>query len=273
MFGTSILTEIGHHRLDGLEHLDELFKEIKRTETQVASAKVGHKIAQQISKLVNVPVEVDVHFLGSFVDNCGILPKLKNANPKNPVKSFDKIDLSPLVSKLYIAIGREFINAYQPRELTAVILHEIGHIIHYVDDQWSLSRITAYKMKAMLDGLNTIPFINLIALPLLIVTSRTLAYTNHIGEYNADRTAVEYGYGDEMVYLMNSINKQSKDNKPNTKVWVRIALLRDMVLGSSHPTIDDRIKKMLELIKTQYADEYKSKKLKIILDEYYPPEE
>lgn len=40
-------------------------------------------------------------------------------------------------------------------------------------------------------------------------------------------------------------------------------------MGRTHPSDEDRIKKIAEDIKRNYANKYKSKKLEKILDEYY----
>lgn len=273
MFDTSILTEIGTKRLSGLDELDRLFSQLKSTETYEDATKVGFKIGKQIEKITKVPADVEINQLGSMAHNCGIMPKIKKGAISKPIKDDNNIDLSPFVDRVYIGIGRNFLDGVEPREMTAVMLHEIGHIIYYIQDNFSDNRIALYKAREVLAALNTVPFLNLVALPLLIATSRTFAFNEHMREYNADSVAVDYGYGDELVHLMKRTISSHHEHKPNRKVWVRIAMLRDTILGSSHPSYDDRVKKLLELIREKYADNYKSKKLKKVLDEYYPPEE
>jgi len=154
-----------------------------------------------------------------------------------------------------------------PRELTALFLHEIGHVVNHIGEFVSIIQKSAYLSKMILLAINL--FIgSLYLLPLTLVITRTLFWTLHIGEYNADKFAVEYGYGTEFISLMHKFEKNIKVESESTIVQFLVKIYH-YIFGNTHPSNKDRIRKIANIIKDEYSDKYKlNKKTKKLLDQY-----
>lgn len=260
------ILEIGTNRLSGLSELDELFKQLKETTSPVQSERVKLKIEKQMQSLFGPPFEIDLHYIGPYMDNCGVIPILKSVG--HIEKTEDVVKLGN-VRKVYIILGMHLVSEFKPREITSIFLHEIGHIVNHLSESMSTLAQWMSRVEIILGALNNIPLVNLAILPLYIITSRTLFFTQHVREYNADKFAVEYGYGDELISVMHKWNLQSQNEESRKTFWQFLSHLKYLILGSSHPDEKDRIHKMIEEIKKNYSDKYRSKKLQKILDEYY----
>ena len=264
-FPTHILTEIGSKRLPGLNKVDESFKNLKQSKDKQSDAKLIIALQKILSDIFNTKCEVYIEYVGPGSNNCGIMPYYKRGG--DLVKSEDSINLGN-IEKLNILVGKDFIHRFEPRELTAVIMHEIGHVVNHGSFALNALRKVAYRSSIVLSTLNSIPIVNAFALPMLIITSRTFYFTNHIGEYDADALATEYGYGDEMIHILRKFGKRREKFKENASLLTKISLFKSTILGHSHPTPEQRISKIATEMKTNYAKLYKSKKIQQLLAQY-----
>ena len=262
----TILFEVGKAPLPGLDQLDLYFKDLKESKNHVEAERVKRRIEKQMELIFGPPFEIDLHWIGELSYNCAVIPILKTIGEIE--KTEDSIKLGN-VRKVYIVLGMLLVDDLTPRQLTAVFLHEIGHIVNHISN--TLKTVSSFmgKLHPVLETLNLIPVLNAVILPLYIITSRTLSFSSHMGEYHADKFAVEYGYGDELISVMHKWNKESVKEESELTFSRMLYNIKNFILGTSHPDYKDRIKKMISEIKEAYANKYHMKKLGKILDEYY----
>lgn len=261
-----LILEIGKNRLPGLNELDLLFKDLKSSKTPLEAEKIKKKIEKQMEKVFGCPFEIDLHYIGPFADNCGVIPILKSYGTIEKEETSVKLGS---VRRVYIILGMALVNQCTPREITSIFLHEIGHIVNHISSTLSTLHDWMLKFNILFSTLNAIPVINVAVLPLYIITSRTLFFTQHVGEYHADKFAVEYGYGDELISVIHKWNLEENHEDNKTTFWRFLSVLKSLIMGQTHPTHKDRIKKLVEEIKKNYAGQYKNKRIEKILDEYY----
>ena len=261
-----LILEVGKNKLPGLSELDNLFDALKKSKTTSKDETIRKKIEKCMENIFGTPFFIDLHYLGTFANNCAVIPIIKRGGKIE--KTEDLVKLGN-VKKVYIILGNEMIKESTPRELTAIFLHEIGHIVNHISGSLSIISDLSYKLSYVFNSLNHIPLLNILILPLYIVSSRTLYFTQHVGEYNADKFAAEYGYGDELISVIHKWNLEYKKYESEKTFWTYLSQLKAFILGQSHPEDTDRIKKLAEEIKKNYSNKYKSKKLEKILNEYY----
>ena len=261
-----IILEVGKNPLPGLSELDSLFDELKKSKTTSKDEMIRKKIEKCMEKIFGTQFFIDFHYLGTFSNNCAVIPIFKYSGRIEKAEDFVKLGN---VKKVYIILGNELVKAAAPRELTAIFLHEIGHIVNHISNSLSAISDVTYKLTYIFNSLNHIPLLNILILPLYIISSRTLYFTQHVGEYNADKFAAEYGYGDELISVIHKWNLEYKKQESEKNFWAYLSQLKAFILGQTHPEDVDRIKKLAEEIKKNYANRYRSKKLEKILNEYY----
>ena len=261
-----ILLEVGKNVLPGLTDLDVLFTDLKKTEKSTDEAKIKIKIEKLLTKIFSTPFELDIHHLGDLSYNCAVMPILKSNGKIEKGEDFVKLGN---IKKVYIILGTNLLKDITPREMTAIILHEIGHIVNHIGESLSSLRYFSHKTSYILSVLNHVPVLNAVILPLYIISSRTLYFTSHVGEYNADKFAAEYGYGDELISVIHKWDLEESKYNSQKNFTSYLSQLKYFILGKSHPDDKDRIKELAEEIKKNYSNKYKSKKLENILNEYY----
>lgn len=266
----TLICERGSNTLPGLSDIDALFLELHNGNTQQQRS-ILTKLESKLTQIFGTPFIIEIHTYGEFSDNFAVLPILK---PKKKMKDNILTDTSITLNKfdvIYLFIGQEVLVASQPSELTAILLHEIGHLIEHVSMVQKVLISNLTKFNYISDVLSRIPIINILFLPLFIITTRTLSFKNHAYEYHADRFAVRYGYGDE---LANWCNKHLKSNKkqstPKSSVILNITRRIDSIFdAATHPSFKKRIWELVKEMKTTYPKQYNSKQIKSILDKYY----
>lgn len=262
-----VLFEVGTNRLDGLNVVDDLFKCLKNSKNKSEAHKILVKLEKQLKMIFGTDFEMDIDYFAQDHDNAFVVPVYRGYD--EIIKTDKEVKLKA-IRKVYIMLGATLINNHTPREITAVILHEIGHIVNHLTETQQIIENATYPIHNMLHRLIYIPIINVVALPIMILSSRTLSFTSHIGEYNADKFAVEYGYGDELIMTMHKMGAKYTKHSPNNfsiKRWLNILI--DLLLGGSHPSYDDRVKKMIQIIKTEYSKQYKNRKLETFIEKNY----
>lgn len=262
-----LLYEKGSHALPDLERVDNLFAEFKT----LAPSKYGKfttDLEKALVKLLHCNVIVQLQQGHGDSDNFAVLPILK------PAKERKQYMLTPEAIKLlhletiYLMPGVDLLKEANPREVTGIVLHEIGHVVQHITRSAAILEHQLFKIKYISDLLSRMPIINLIFSPLFIITSRTLNFRNHVSEYGADKFAVKYGYGDELVEWCIRNGVQNKAAVPKNLMGLTYILKRFME-GTSHPSYKKRIKSMIKEMKSNYAKEYGDDRIKDILDKYY----
>lgn len=282
-----VVFEASQYRSEYLKYIDEDFAKLKQNikSTTVINSLVKH--IEAFTGINNVVFSVK-----SDYDNAFVVPKY------NKIISFDLIQIfkdfqagkklrrletveepTKYIDKIYIIFGKKLINNFSPRELTAILLHELGH-----------SFIHTSNMPLILIGLLrkvfiTIGFIpKVILLPLIglawihafiltaacFIVCRSLTFLEHRGEYKADQFAAKYGYGDEIIRVLYKLHGV-KQNEESKKSWLKKVLnyLIKIFIPSTHPKETERILQVSDEMLSEYKKMYPklSKELTIILSD------
>jgi len=265
----TLIFERGNVTIPGLSDVDALFSELQTSELKQQRA-ILSKLEDKLTKIFGVTFIVEVHTYGEFADNFAILPILKpeNNSPSNQISNtsikLNKLDMA------YIFMGNEILHTSKPTELTAILLHEVGHLTEHISAMQNMFMKYISKVNYFADVMSRYPIINFVFSPLFFITNRSLSFTNHAYEYHADRFAVRYGYGDELANWCKANLKHEK--KANTKVstFMKITnVLNSVFDAATHPSFDKRIREIVNEMKTNYPKQYKSKQIKSILDKHY----
>jgi hypothetical protein len=221
----------------------------------------------ELEKIFGVHVIIDFHYFGTHADNFAVIPYIK---PNKDVKIKKKEDFVKFINvkRIELIFGNGFIKRHTPPELTAILLHEIGHLLNYLSIMMSMILKIMYPIYLITSGFRGIPFIGTILYPLFLITSRTLHFAEHIGEYQADRFAVKYGYGDELVSAIKKWEKEDVKIKKQLTIFQRISMLQELLVSSTHPANNDRILKIVKVMKKNYLYRYRGKRIQKLLDEY-----
>jgi hypothetical protein len=259
---TQLILERGTFASAELRAVDDLFSKLKKCETHTARKQILKQINKELQKAFKIKVEVDIIYFGVCESNCVILPLLSKVEIRTK-EDFVKLGNIETVN---ILIGWKLIQQITNRQLTAIILHELGHLINHISKTVS---IISTLLGPIVRFLSEFKSIGTILLPLTIITSRTFAWTEHISEYNADKFAIENGYGDDLASAFKKFNLQ--DNRENIKLTAfrrTIESLKDFIFGTSHPEYKSRVLTIVNKIKRDYSDKYKSKKINALLNHY-----
>lgn len=267
----TIITEIGTAPLPGLDKIDELFKQLKRCKTNIQRLNVLVKLEDQLRKLFGTEFNIEIRHVGVYSDNFIVIPELKQVGKLTNTKDIVKLGH---IKKLNFVIGILLINEATPRELTSILLHEIGHVTAHISNSIALLYKVLTPINSIISIFSKIPILGIALFPILIITSRTLNWTSHFSEYDADKFAVKYGYGDELIKVIHRWEKHEKNQKIfsnrtfSEKLELCVDLLKDFFLGDTHPDYKSRVKSIAIEIKKNYLKEYKSKTLQRVLDSY-----
>ena len=153
------------------------------------------------------PVYVDeIQLMLSGTSNNGVSASFKQCydrwrNQRDWVLEIDEAALSHNELKLY------------PKELVAMVLHEIGHVIY---DESTLEHIYKafmdMKVEQPLNIRNRMPLFNYLFYPVIFTACKIRRWVVGKNEINielfADKTAVKYGYGEYLASAFDKVIKQ-----------------------------------------------------------------
>lgn len=265
------LTEVGVVKVRGLRKIDDYFQQLRKTESQRNAVVIKQKLEKHLEKVFGPVVFIDLHYTGPYATNCGVIPVLTSQKNRNKdIFTDTKIKIFS-VKKIHILLGMVLLKkvVQTPEQMTAIILHEFGHVKQCFEKNTE----KLYRKHILLhffETLNLIPIISSLVLIPYILTSRSLFFTQHMREYDADDFAAKYGYGDELRdFFQHSHNIHEQYRKER-----RLALsdilnsLRILILSNSHPEFEKRANELSKNMKNKYADKYpNSNKIKKILDQ------
>lgn len=266
-----IITEIGKHPLSGMQEIDALFKHVKRCKTNSQRMEVLSKMEDQLRQTFMTEFSIEIKYVGIYSDNFIVIPELKPSGKLTTTQDLVKLGH---IKKLNFIIGMDLIVDATPRELTAILLHEIGHVTTHISNSIIVLHNILKPINSISNVLSRIPILGTVLFPIIIITSRSLNWTQHVFEYNADKFAVKYGYGDELAKLIHRWDTHEKNQNTfsnkrfSEKLDLAISLIKDSILGVTHPTYKSRIKTISNEMKKNYLKEYKSKTLQKVLDYY-----
>lgn len=239
--------------------IDNLFKETKlQTKIgQVNSSLI--KIEKKLQAIFNIDIRLQADYIGTEVNNVVCIPIFKKNQSFTKKLSLDNID------SINIILGYNIISMNTPSELTAIILHEIGHISNSLEGFQLWINQTLLRLDPISSLLTLIPIIGGI---FFLLRLGGFKLTSRIKEYKADTYAVKHGYGDELMSALNKINKINIKHNKETTIFKKIVSSIENFLTSMHPKEEFRIQQIYNNIIDEYADNYDSKKINKIVKKY-----
>ncbi len=244
-----------------LKKIDDNFAKLKMNPKDSA---VKRELKQNILKFTGVKT-VLISFKTDYF-NASVFPIYNNDIIKDFKfkKTMAKEDVSnnKYIKKIYITFGIDLLNKLSSKELTAILLHELGHVYNHTTHIWNiLSKIAP-----------TLAFVLFLpsALPALIpyfIVSRTLNFFDHKEEYNADHYAIKYGYGDEMIKVFKKFNHIETAKK--SKIKILLTKMYNIIVGTTHPDSKKRACKTAQEMYKDYKKLYpkQTKELTLILND------
>ncbi len=281
-----LLLEVSKFRSEILKDIDRNFDLIKKDKKDLAAKKELVKNIKEFASVKNIILTVKKDYFNAAVIplynqslSMDLLNIFKDYKPEGDIKDIEVVDEpSKYIIKLYIIFGEELIDKFSARELTAILLHELGHSFTYTSNLPRILLSLFQKSVGIVGVTLRYPLLwifNLITIPaylastlIIITVVRSLTFIEHRSEYKADQFAVKYGYGDEMVKVLYILHGKEKEEASKEAWWKKIwNFIEDIFSPSSHPTSSNRIKE----VNTHLINEYKklypklSNELNIIL--------
>jgi len=282
-----IIFEVSKYRSDILKDVDVAFSQIKKNNKDLAAKKELVEKIKQFTGIKNTVVNFKKDYLNAAVIpiynqalSADLVNHFKDFEAGNDLKNIDVVkESSKYVKKMYIIFGYELINMFSSRELTAILLHEFGHVYTYTSNLPRILLSLFQKSVGIVGYVMKVPilaFLNLFSVPayiiagaIIIMFSRSLTFLEHKGEYRADQFPIKYGYGDEFVKVLYKLhNKHIEAEKQKAwykKLWDFI--IHEIFVPTPHPTSEKRIKEVSEKMLEDYKKLYPNlnKELSIIL--------
>jgi hypothetical protein len=207
-----------------------------------------------------------------------IFPVYTRELPKiigNNIKSSNPEDAKQYIKAIYLTLGKKIIKEFSPKQLTSILLHELGHVYQHTSNLGmifpSLLNFLAKGGMQDLDDLkDTSPIRKTLTIPLIAAMfplSRSLTFSDHMEELNADDYANRYGYGDELAKVFYKFNKWTGGKKKSSswlgRIWDKMKKIFSL---STHPSDIDRVCSIIDKMKKDYKNKYPtlSKQISII---------
>ena len=281
-----LIFEASQFRSEILKNIDQDFTLIKKDKKNLAAKKELIKNIKEFSGIKTIVITFKKDYLNAAV--IPIYNQLISTDLLNLFKDYEvsgNIRLlnvaeepSKYIKKLYIIFGGDLIDSFSPRELTAILLHELGHSFTYTSNLPRLLLVLFQKGIGTIGMMLRVPILwlfNLISIPAYILSSliiitivRSLTFLEHKSEYKADQFAAKYGYWDEMVKVLYKLHNIDTQKKSNQAWWEKVwNFIESLFTPSSHPTSSSRIEEINNQMMTSYKELYPklSNELSIIL--------
>ncbi|MFW6219383.1 MAG: M48 family metalloprotease [bacterium] len=274
-----IIYEAIPNRSPVLKNIEEDISELKKDKNNRSIMKNIERNISKFSNIKNVQFKVvsgnNAYCITIYTDffNKSLLDifKKNEKKPKRLTHIVSEKETAKYIDRCYIFIGKDLLDMFTSQEIVAVLLHEIGHSFAHTTNIPNIIKVVNNFIRNIYTKLLTlylfVPFTTLI---LFIITSfsRTLSFFEHVGEYNADKFAARYGYGDELSRVILKLNLDIQKEKPSTS-WTKKILNKIIGLikpGKTHPDDINRLKKLKESTLNEYKNRYKpiKKELDII---------
>lgn len=241
------------------DNIDDCFKKIKQDFNNKKYQDELVKYIQRITRINKINFRILPNQYSAF--SLPIYDNIVSAslNPKNnkllrrTVQNKNKLEESgKFIKELTLEFGTILLNKLTPQQCTAVLLHELGHVLKHVS---AMEHVWVRLIKA-------ISFIGLMSIfisPKLFLASlllfRSTSIFEHLREYNSDAFAAKYGYGEEMLQVLEILKK---DEIKISKTENFIKDVKELLIGSTHPKDEKRqcyvIKQMMNRYKKMYPN-------------------
>lgn len=281
-----LIFEVSKYRSDILADIDKLFGQLKKNNKDLAAKKELVKKIKQFSLIKQVVLTFKPNYMNAAVIpvynqtiSTDLVNLLKDFEAGENLKNLTVVEeQSKYIDKVYIIIGLDLLNMFSPRELTAILLHELGHVYTYTSNLPRILVNLLQKSVGIAGNVFKTPillFLNLFTVPAYIVSSliiitlvRSLTFLEHRSEYRADQFPIKYGYGDEFVRVLYKLHTKHIE-KDKQKIWYKKLwdFINYIFIPSSHPLSSKRIEEMSDKMLQDYKKLYPhlDKELSIIL--------
>lgn len=266
-----------------VEKLQLLEKQLNILQNKSKKSKITDNdlsnINSNMSSIFGFNISIEIIYSGHDSYNCSVVtyPDYDKIKSLKSIGELTDTDINLLNVKVMIfSIGIKLIEKLTTKELVAVLLHEFGHwhynyktSIPFIRKIMDGIRSFSYKTAALAPILgNIIPFVFPL-LALIFITSTAVSMLRHKVEYGCDEIAIKYGYGDDLYSTFDKISKITKQTKNpiNTKNTLDIILKHLFV--STHPSLEDRMKRIISSLENEYSKLYTSNKHKALIKSYY----
>lgn len=281
-----LIFEASQFRSEILKDIDQDFTLIKKDKKALAAKKELIKNIKEFSGVKNVIITFKKDYLNASIIpiynqqfSLDLLNNFKDYENSGNIKSLEVAEEpAKYIKKLYIIFGNELIDSFSPRELTAILLHELGHSFTYTSNIPRILLALFQKGVGVVGMLFRVPVLwlfNLVTLPMYVVSSlivitiaRSLTFLEHKGEYRADQFAAKYGYADEIIKVLYKFHNKEEIVKAKEAWWEKIwVFIKELFSPSAHPNNSSRIEEVNDQMITEYKKLYPklSNELSIIL--------
>lgn len=281
-----LIFEVSKFRSEILKYIDQDFALIKKNKKDFAAKKELTKHIKEFTSVKSIIITVKKDYFNAAVIplynqalSFDLLNIFKDYKNEGDIKDIEVVEEpSKYIKKLYIIFGDGLIDRFSARELTAILLHELGHSFTYTSNLPRILLALFQKSVGVVGMTLKYPIMwifNLITIPVYLISTliiitvvRSLTFVEHKSEYKADQFATKYGYGDEMIKVLYILHGKEKEIESHEAWWKKIwNFIEDLFSPSSHPTSSNRIKEVNENIINEYKKLYPklSMELNIIL--------
>lgn len=280
------LFEVSPYRSEILKDIDQSFSDIKKDFSNIKSRKKLISNIRSFTGINHIVLTVKKDFYNASIIpvynqnfSIDIINIFKNFEASEDVKTLEVVEEpSKYISKIYVIFGEELIKDFTPRELTSILLHELGHAYIFTSNVPRLILHIINKISSFVGKVLSLPIwtmiiafpIYLSSLILAVVLTRSLTFLDHKEEYKADQFSAKYGYGDEMIKVLYTIHKMESKNI-NKQSWFEkiINFVKEIFSPSSHPKSSKRISELSDGLIDDYKGMYPkiSKELDVILQD------
>ena len=177
---------------------------------------------------------------------------------KQDIKSINErgIEGSQYIDRIYITFGQKLINKLSHTQLTAVLLHELGHAFLHKSHIMIFVNSIIKSSHAIIVLISMKYFLNYFLIPIIpyLIIVRTIGFLDHKEEYNADKFAAKYGYADDIADVMLMFHNINVKNK--SKIRRIFDSIISFILPTSHPLSKNRLKKLHNHYMKKYQQIY-----------------
>jgi len=281
-----LIFEVSKYRSDILKDIDKIFSRIKENNKDLAAKKELTQKIKEFTSVKHVVLTLKPKYTNASVIpiynqtiSTDLINLLKDFESGENLKNLNVIEEpSKYIKKVYIIIGIDLINMFSPRELTSILLHELGHVYTYTSNLPRLLLHLFQKFVGFVGEIFKTPILailNLLSLPayaiasLIVITlTRSLTFLEHKSEYRADQFPIKYGYGDEFVKVLYKLHSRQVEVEKHRSWYEKLwSFINSWFIPSTHPTSSKRINEMSDKILEDYKKLYPhlNKELSIIL--------
>ena len=257
------LYEVSPYRESVLKEIDNAFYKLKNDKNNIQNKRELVKLIKKFTGIDHIFFSIKKDMINAYVIPIykGILFKTKNLKTIKKLLEDDK-KKNVYIDKIYIVFGDKLIDKFSPRELTSILLHELGHVYQHSSHLFDVLKKTINFGSIFL----TLSLVGI--LPALLMM-RSLTFLDHFDEYDADKFTIKYGYGDETIKVLNKLNFL-KNKKRSYDVRDIFLNLIKIIIGSTHPSNSKRICKVAKESFKKYKNLYpkQSKELTVILNNF-----